>query len=196
MQNLQHSRNLYWFRTAVLAVSLFVGTSAVAQQPAQTRPTQGGGTAPGVSFPNGASSIQETYQDWQVSCVLQGHAKRCVVLQQQTVPQSRQHLITVELQPMADKVVGAAILPFGLVLDRGLTLQIDDKAAGSPVRFHTCLPAGCIIPLSFEGAGLSNLRSGTVLKAKAIADGGRDADFTISLKGLAAAIDRARALAL
>lgn len=40
------------------------------------------------------------------------------------------------------------ILPFGLLLEAGATLQDDDGQPLEPLRFSTCLPAGCVVPLS------------------------------------------------
>ncbi len=146
------------------------------------------------SLPNGASSLQETFQDWQVACVQQGTAKRCSLAQQQADPQSKQRVLAVELTSSAGKVSGLLVLPFGLDFERGVALQIDDGATGQPLRFRTCLPVGCLIPLAFEGPMLNSLRQGTSLKAKAMADGGRETNFTISLRGFGPALDRTAAL--
>ncbi len=35
------------------------------------------------TLPGGASSLQETYQDWHVACQVADNAKRCVLVQQQ-----------------------------------------------------------------------------------------------------------------
>jgi invasion protein IalB len=92
-------------------------------------------------------------------------------------------------------VDGALVLPFGLALDRGVTLQVDDAPAGPALRFRTCLPAGCVVPLSFDARLVAALRKGAALKINAAADNGKDAVFTISLKGFPAALDRTAVLA-
>ena len=86
-------------------------------------------------------------------------------------------------------------MPFGLALSSGATLQIDDKPAGQPLPFRTCLPVGCVVPVSFEAPTLALLRVGGAIKIKAVTDGGQDAPFSISLKGFASAFDRVAALA-
>jgi invasion protein IalB len=87
------------------------------------------------------------------------------------------------------------MLPFGLALDSGVTLQIDDKATMQPLRFRTCLPAGCVVSLTFDAPALVALRAGSALKVKAVADGGAATSFSISLQGFATALDRMGALA-
>ncbi|MBY0362352.1 MAG: invasion associated locus B family protein [Phreatobacter sp.] len=158
---------------------------------AQSRPAQGAAASP---LPGGASSLNETYQDWVVSCVQQGPGKRCLISQIQLQP-GGQRVLAVELLPPAANVVkGTLALPFGLALDAGVTLQIDDRPAVPPLRFRTCVPVGCLVPVVFDAAMTAAMRTGTTLRLKAIADGGQPAEFAVSLRGFAAAIDRIVAL--
>lgn len=146
------------------------------------------------SLPGGASSLQETYQDWQVACRIVNGARLCVVSQQQT-QQNGQRVLAIELAaPSGNTVSGTLVLPFGLALNSGVTFQIDDKPAMQPMRFRTCLPAGCLVSVMFDAPKLAALRSGTSLKVKAVADGGAAMPFSISLQGFAAALDRVAAL--
>jgi len=93
-------------------------------------------------------------------------------------------------------VTGALGLPFGLLLDAGVTLQIDEQPAMAPRCFKTCLPAGCIVPLAFDQARLDMLRAGTTLKVTVKSSGtGQDVALSISLRGLSAGLDRVRTLA-
>lgn len=163
----------------------------VAQAPSGGQPA-GGAVASGL--PGGASSLNETYRDWVVACQVANNAKRCVMSQQQN-QQNGQRVLAIELNaPDGNAVSGALILPFGLALDSGVTFQIDDKPALQPGRFRTCMPAGCLVAVSFDAPTLVALRAGTALKIKAVADGGTAAAFSISLQGFATALDRVRAL--
>jgi len=159
---------------------------------AATAPAAGSSAS---TLPGGASSLQETYDDWQVACGQQGGVKRCAMGQQQISKENRQRVLDIELWPAGDKLEGALMLPFGLALDQGVTLQVDDAAPGQPLHFRTCLPGGCVVPLSFDGRSLSALLHGTALKFKAVVDGGGIAPFTISLKGFSGAYNRSVALA-
>ena len=105
-------------------------------QLAQAQPATGGGSV----LPGGASSLNETYRDWRVTCVQQGTAKRCALSQAQA-QQNGQRVLAMELSaPTANTVSGTLVLPFGLALDSGVAFQIDDKPAMAPIRFRTCLP--------------------------------------------------------
>jgi invasion protein IalB len=129
------------------------------------------------SLPGGASSLRETHGDWVVSCAIQAQGGRdlklCSLSQEQTDSNSRQRV---------------------LALDQGAVLQVDDSPAGTPQKFRTCLPAGCLVPVAFDARILAALRKGTQLKVKAAADGGKETSFTISLKGFPNAFDRTAAL--
>ena len=146
------------------------------------------------SLPGGASSLSEAYKDWRVACAQEGATKRCVLSQAQA-QQNGQRVLAIELNaPSGNSVSGTLALPFGLALDSGVSLQVDEKPAMQPVRFRTCVPGGCLVSVSFDAATIIALRSGTALKIKATADGGAAAPFSISLQGFATALDRVAAL--
>ena len=63
---------------------------------AQTATTPAAGTA-ASTLPGGASSLQETYDDWQVVCGQQGGVKRCAMVQQQISKENRQRVLDIEL---------------------------------------------------------------------------------------------------
>ena len=147
-------------------------------------------------LPGDATSLQETHGDWRVACAQQNGRKVCALSQQQTDQNTRQLLLAIELNvPAIDKAEGTLILPFGLALDRPITLQIDGTAAGSMLRFRTCLPVGCLVSLAFDPTTVALLRKGTTLAVTTTADDGQGAVFKISLKGFSSALDRTAALA-
>jgi invasion protein IalB len=148
-----------------------------------------------ATLPGGATSLQETFSDWQVGCVVQGAVKRCAVTQEQVNQQSRQRVLAAELTLAGDKLDGVLLMPFGLALDKGVALQIDDQPSTSTLKFRTCVPGGCLVPLNFDGKTVAALRVGAVLKLRAAADGGQEQLYTISLKGFAPALDRIAVLA-
>ena len=149
----------------------------------------------GLGLPGGASSLNETYKDWRVLCVLQDSGKRCV-FSQILARQDGVRMLAIEMNaPRDDDVLtGTLVLPFGLAIEAGVTLQIDEGAPMPPMRFRTCLAGGCIIDIRFEASVRAALREGTVLKVNALADGGTAAPFTISLQGFGTALDRVAVL--
>ena len=117
-------------------------------------------------------------------------------MSQQQAQQNGQRVLAIELAaPAGNTVSGTLVLPFGLALDSGVTFQIDEKPAMAPVRFRTCVPAGCLVNVSFDAATIVALRAGSALKVKATADGGAAAPFSISLQGFGTALDRVATLA-
>ena len=147
-------------------------------------------TAPAATFPGGATSVQESFQDWQVVCGAQGEVKRCAMIQQQHNATSRQRVLAIELQRNGESLTGALILPFGLLLEEGVTLQVDDEGSQTHHTFRTCLPNGCLVALTFDGVASKALGEGEALKVNAVADGGGELAFSVSLKGFSAARDR------
>lgn len=152
-------------------------------------------TAP--SLPGGASSLQETYQDWQVGCALSDGAKVCSMSQEQRNVQTQQRVLAAGLVVEGPGLGGALVLPFGLQLDSGVSLQVDDAAPLGTKSFSTCLPGGCVVPLTFDAALVETLAASAALKIAAKADGsGEDVALEVSLKGFSQAWKRLAELAL
>jgi len=149
---------------------------------------------PPSTLPGGASEIQETHGDWRVRCQ-QGKELTCVVVQQQADKDTRQLVLGVELKAVsAQKAEGTILLPFGLAVSQPVAVQIDETPA-TTLPFRTCVPVGCLVPVTFDGTRLSELKKGTVLTVKANApDGVQETVFRISLSGISGALDRALAL--
>src|SRR5919108_1346454 len=65
----------------------------------------------GSTLPGGASSLQETYQDWSLAC--QGTPKAVCAVSQQQTQQNGQRVLAIELRRGADGgVSGTLVLPF------------------------------------------------------------------------------------
>lgn len=139
---------------------------------------------------NGASTVQEIYQDWRLTCNMRDKAPTCAISQDQT-QQNGQRLLAVEIQMRADgSAIATLLLPFGIVLGSGITPNVDDQPPLKPVGFRTCLPTGCIAQLPIDSATLVKLRAGSRLNLKVIGDPDKALSFQVSLHGLSAALDR------
>lgn len=149
----------------------------------------------GSTLPGGASSLQETYQDWSLGC--QGTPNITCAISQQQTQQNGQRILAIELRKGEDDAVsGSLVLPFGLLLEAGAKLQIDDGQQRDPLPFSTCLPVGCLVPVSFDGKMVAALRNGTALRIKVQGMDSKEVALSVSLKGLAAALDRLKAQGL
>jgi invasion protein IalB len=147
------------------------------------------------TLPGGADSLQEAHGDWRVACTLQGGQRQCSLSQQVMDKESRQRILAIELvTPVPSEAECTLVLPFGLALDKGITLQVDEAAAGPALRFRTCLPAGCVVAAAFDARGVDALRAGTTLTVKATGENAQEISVSVSLKGFASALDRIVAL--
>lgn len=147
----------------------------------------------GSKLPGGASSLQENYEAWNLVC--QGVPRTVCTISQQQTQQNGQRVLAVELQLDDNETfAGTLVLPFGLLFEAGVTLQVDEAKPRDPIGFLTCLPAGCLARLSLDAEMLTGLRSGTALKIKVQNTDRKDVNLSVPLNGLAAALDRLAAL--
>ena len=143
-----------------------------------------------AALPNGASSLREAYQDWSVACSIRENAKTCSLSQDQ-VQQNGQRLLAVEVHRNADgSATATLLLPFGILLDAGVTPQIDEQPPLPPLRFRTCQPSGCLATFSIDPPTLARLREGSVLKLNVRTVAETQMTFPVSLRGLTVALDR------
>ena len=143
-----------------------------------------------ATLPNGASSLQETYQDWRLACTIQDNARVCTVSQDQA-QQNGQRLLAVELRTRPNGgLSGTLLLPFGILFEPGVSAQIDDAAPVARLPFRTCLPNGCIALFPIDGPLMQKLKKGAALKLNVTTAADTKLTFPVSLKGLGAALDR------
>src|SRR5262245_27436872 len=102
-----------WPKVCPAVMAILIGLAPV-PAPAQE---------PVSALPGGASSLQETYQDWRLSCESAAPRAICTVSQRQT-QQNGQRVLAIELvRNGKDILSGNLVLPFGLLLDAGASLQ-------------------------------------------------------------------------
>jgi len=94
----------------------------------------------GSGLPGNATSLTETYGDWTVICAAPQDAA-------QVNRQNGQRVLAIELAAIegGNAASGTLVLPFGLNLDQGVALSVDVSEILPPLRFSTCLPAGCLV---------------------------------------------------
>jgi invasion protein IalB len=151
-----------------------------------------GGTATAQQLPNGASSINETYGDWSVNCRMIEGQKLCLLGHVQANSQNGQRLFAVDLRtPKDGKTEGTIVMPFGLKLESGAVMKLDDKDLGQGLRFSTCVPQGCLMPVSLPAAATDAMKKGKTLTVASLnLSGGDVVSFNVPLAGFAAAIAR------
>lgn len=193
-----------FFRSALLLLTAILPPSPLSAQQAAplTRPATplpaGTSVAPPAAplFPNGASSIVETFGDWTVDCRATEGRKVCLLAQSQGDTRSGQRVFAIELRaPREGRSDGTILMPFGLKLENGAILKLDDKDLGQGVRFSTCVPAGCLLPVSFPKVATDAMTSATRLTVAALSlSSGEAVTFNVTLTGFPAALARAAQL--
>lgn len=145
------------------------------------------------TLPGGADTLTETHGDWTVSCRIatkEESARPACSMAQQQANNQRQRVISIELSPNKQGAAGFIVLPFGLAVTKPITVQVDESGKPTPFSFSTCLPTGCIVPVSFDANALKALQAGTALNVTASSSNGGETRLSISLRGLAGALNR------
>lgn len=153
---------------------------------------QSGRAAPAPAFPNGASSINETYGDWTVNCRMVEGQKKCLVLQAQGNSQTKQRIYEIELLTAKDgRTDGSILMPLGVKLEDGALMSLDDKDLDNRLRFSTCTTAGCLLPVSFTTGTVDAMKKGKSLTIASLdLNSAEVIAFKISLEGFSPAIAR------
>lgn len=161
-------------------------------QPAPAAPSVGQPTTKAATLPNGASAINETYGDWTVDCRIANEQRLCVLLQSQGNSQTGQRVFAIELRaPKDGRAEGTILFPFGMKLENGAVLRLDDKNLGQGLRFSTCMAQGCLLPISFPTVATDAMKAGKALTVAALnLSNGEPVSFNVSLTGFGAAFDR------
>lgn len=145
------------------------------------------------SLPGGASAVNEVHGDWVVACATQAETVRCALSHNQlSNDANRSRILAIELTAVDPDGVtkGAMALPFGLRLDAGITIAVDEQVQNA-ARFSTCLPVGCIVPLTFDTGAMATMKAGETMTISAtIEDSGQETKFSIPLNGMASGLER------
>jgi invasion protein IalB len=173
---------------ASCAIFLTFCASNVAQ--AQDTQPQAAGVV--STLPGGASSLNERHGDWTVACGMAEGGKQCFFSQVLGNSDTGQRTLSIELKTIGDnRLEGMLLTPFSLRFDAGVKLAVDERRLAGPVPFLSCIPAGCLVPVAFEGDVFAALQAGTTLSFSATPLGS-DEEITlpISLNGFTAASRR------
>lgn len=140
------------------------------------------------------SALSETYGDWVVRCntttVSEQPKLICEMAQELTQRDSGQRILAISLQPNETGAQITFIAPFGLLLAKGLHVDIGE-ALLLDTGFKTCLPAGCIAITDMSVGAIAALTAGDEATAVMVGYGnGQEIRITIPLTGFAAAWNR------
>ncbi|EJF90404.1 invasion associated locus B family protein [Bartonella tamiae] len=174
---------------AILAL-LAMSSTSMAQDAKGGRPTA-------ASLPNGATSLTETYGLWTVNCAVVNGEKGCAMIRQEVNAQNQPVLSINITSEENGNVTGIMLVPFGILVTRPIHLQVDDTNVTLDTNVRTCVPTGCVVPVTFNTNVVAGLRAGKQLKLAATSSGpGEPAvnNLFIQLSGFSGALDRLKAL--
>lgn len=145
-------------------------------------------------------AFSETHGDWLVECTLRETAdgqqnRQCTMeqrlaLHDEESGQTRQLLTVTLTLPQPDGAAMSVLTPLGLLLDRGVELEID-TGRGFRLPFRTCLSVGCLAQGQLAGEILDRLGAGKILTARMVESTGKQLlQVQVSLEGFAAASAR------
>lgn len=144
-------------------------------------------------LPDRVSALNETYQDWRINCQKQDPGPRCALVQQLADEKSRQKILTLQFEPEKDKIASLVVMPFGLALTKGISIEADGKPVIS-APFSTCMPHGCLVPFSLTRDQFFDLQAAKKLEIKAATPGSQNVVMVVSVKGLKEASARLAAM--
>ena len=145
-------------------------------------------------------TFSETHGDWLVECTAREttdgqQSRQCgmeqrLALHDEESGQTRQLLTVTLTWPQPDGAAMSVLTPLGLLLDRGVELEID-TGTGFRLPFRTCLSVGCLAQGQLAGEILDQLGAGKILTARMIESTGKQLlQVQVSLEGFAAASAR------
>jgi invasion protein IalB len=131
------------------------------QTPEQQAPPQQ--TPQGEAAPTERTITEHQFKDWMVRCGRQSEQSPqvCQMEQQTTDKEGRTVMFVVVGEVPASSDLGLLIiLPLGILLPAGVTLQID-SAAPVPLQVDRCERQGCRIEMLLEPDLLNRFKAGT-----------------------------------
>jgi invasion protein IalB len=159
-----------WLGAVAFLAALGFGTPGVLAQQSQQAPEEAPTTQPPppageAEAPPELAMTERQFQDWILRC---GRSEQgpegCEMQQQQTHSEGRTVMaVAVGTVPGSSDVGLLIILPLGILLPAGVSLQIDG-GADVPLQVERCERQGCRIERLVEPALLNRLRAGREAK--------------------------------
>jgi invasion protein IalB len=107
--------------------------------------------------------VKAKYGDWDMRCDTPpgAQSQQCVIMQFVTAEDRDNVGLSVVVMKTADKQarILRVLAPLGVLLPRGLGLQIDETDMGT-TGFIRCLPNGCVSEVLMDDSLIEKLRSG------------------------------------
>lgn len=137
----------------------------------------------------------EVFDTWRVRCSTTPSPAPCVMYQQITASQTGNRLldaISIAYVPSVDRYTIQVIVPLGMSIPKGLTLQTDNYT--SPLlHYRSCDRNGCYVQTPADKSiiqGLASSSPDSKAKVNVVVDGGKRYGLSFFIKGFSAAHDQ------
>ncbi len=168
--------------TALVLSGVIAATTAQAQS---TNPAVPPAPAPQVRPAPVPQPVPETFEQWQVVCFQNPQGAEACRAQNIVRDKSQRPELAITVQAPAkagDLPIAVVTPPWGILLARGLVLQVDAQAAVQiPIR--TCYPSGCRADFTLIESLNGQLQKGTTLKISMASAGGQALTIDVPLAG-------------
>jgi invasion protein IalB len=151
---------------------------------AQAAETGDTATAAGGEAPKGSQ--------WVTRCdePKDGKPANCEAFQSLTVAKTKQRFMEVAFARPKDatETMVAIVLPLGIVVAAGGTLQAGEDTQGKQFQILTCLPEGCLARFKLDDAFMDKLKNAKTMTVGIAEAGGKPLNVKLSLEGFADAL--------
>ena len=131
----------------------------------------------------------KAFEDWQILCLPDQKPIPCEMFQDTMVKENGVRISRVALgyAPDSNRFALEIVVPLGLSLTRGLTLQSKSYSSGR-LDYYRCGQDGCYVETYVDQEAVAKLaQDGDAAKIIVVESGGRNVELPVSLKGFAAA---------
>jgi invasion protein IalB len=161
-------------RHAALGLAAAIALSAPASAQDADRPT---------------AEEPQFFDDWGFRCSGEGEVDSCEIFQTLVVSEGQQRLLHMAIGYVqgVERPIGVMVVPLGVALPPGLTIQIDDGEQQT-FEFERCDQAGCRVELLMGSDLIEGMRAGGTMNVTVVDASRQGIQIPVSLSGFTAAM--------
>ena len=119
-----------------------------------------------------------------------GKPANCEAFQSLSVTETKQRFMEVAFAHPKDakETAVAIVMPLGIVVGAGGTLQADEDPEGKKFQILTCVPEGCVARFNLDDAFMAKLKKAKTMTVGMAEASGKPMNVKLSLEGFAEAL--------
>jgi len=132
----------------------------------------------------------QVFKDWVTRCLPSTTGQQCHIEQNIVAgKEKKQRLLTVQLGYFQQRKLATFIPPLGVLLQRGIAIEIDSFKLSKRAPYTFCNGAGCFASIELDDKMVGLLKKGRKLIATFVDPNGREIAIPVSLNGFTAAFN-------